>query len=435
MKRLLYITPYFPPQTRVGALRPLKFVRYLRRHGWEPIVLCDLSKKDRVDWRLSAALPDGLTVIWDYSSRTCAAHAALIKQKETQTPSSEPAPGPATKQRRSRWYDRLPAWLNEPELVPLGEHSVDMPHALTRARKALEQHGCDAILVNIDPHAAALVGARLAEETGVPLVLDLRDPWAPCELRRPRRPAPIRKLVDALERYAVSRAKAVILNTETACRDYRRHYSDLDPSLFSTIRNSSDPALFENGANRGFDRKTLLFLGDLRRFVEGDVLLELLAELKRRGFEATELQLVVTGTCPDATFSRARELGVDDMLRIGPRVSYPAASAALEAADVLVILGNRTKQRIPAKFYDCARSSRPLLVIGECEELSELLYERDQSRTFGFSEFVPMADYVAKLVKDGRPPGVTPKADSWSTETATQRLAQTLDHVTRQQSP
>jgi hypothetical protein len=426
MKRLLYITPYFPPQTRVGALRPLKFVRHLRQHGWEPIVLCDLSASDRVDWRLPAALPEGLTVLWDYSSRSRAAHAKLSARKSER---AEPA-APETKRGGPRWYDRLPSWLNEPELVPLGEHAFDMPHALKRSREALRQHGCEAIVVNIDPHAAALVGARLAEETGVPLLLDLRDPWALCELRRPRRPAPIRKLVDALERYAVTRASAIVLNTETACRDYRQHYADLDPERFLTIRNSSDPTLFARDKQVSFDRKTLLFLGDLRRFVEGDILLELLAELGRRGLKAADLQLVVTGSCPDATLEYAQKLGVEDMLQVSPRVSYLDASATLEAADVLVVLGNRTRQRIPAKFYDSAKSSRPLLVIGECEELSELLRQRDGSRTFGFGEISAMADYVADLLKDGRPPAVKTGSDSWSAEIATARLAHTLDRVT-----
>ncbi|MFT5993917.1 MAG: hypothetical protein ACI82G_002922, partial [Bradymonadia bacterium] len=36
---LLYITPYFPPATKVGALRPLKFVRHLGAHGWRVVVL------------------------------------------------------------------------------------------------------------------------------------------------------------------------------------------------------------------------------------------------------------------------------------------------------------------------------------------------------------------------------------------------------------
>ena len=84
--------------------------------------------------------------------------------------------------------------------APLGEHALDLPHALRAARTLLREHRPDVILVNADPFAATLLGARLARESGVPLILDLRDPWALCELRRPMRPA-ISRMSDG--RYAM----------------------------------------------------------------------------------------------------------------------------------------------------------------------------------------------------------------------------------------
>ena len=33
------ITYHFPPDAAVGALRPLKFAKYLPHYGWEPYVL------------------------------------------------------------------------------------------------------------------------------------------------------------------------------------------------------------------------------------------------------------------------------------------------------------------------------------------------------------------------------------------------------------
>ena len=67
MRRFLYISPYFPPQSRVGALRPLKFARHLPKHGWAPVVLADLKEADAMDRSLPELVPDSTITIFDYS--------------------------------------------------------------------------------------------------------------------------------------------------------------------------------------------------------------------------------------------------------------------------------------------------------------------------------------------------------------------------------
>ena len=38
-KNILIITPFFPPQTHAAVFRAFKLVKYLKRTGWNPIVL------------------------------------------------------------------------------------------------------------------------------------------------------------------------------------------------------------------------------------------------------------------------------------------------------------------------------------------------------------------------------------------------------------
>ena len=40
-KNILIITPFFPPQTHAAVFRAFKLVKYLKRTGWNPIVLTD----------------------------------------------------------------------------------------------------------------------------------------------------------------------------------------------------------------------------------------------------------------------------------------------------------------------------------------------------------------------------------------------------------
>ena len=44
MRKCLVIAYYFPPMGLSGVQRTLKFVKYLKEYGWEPIVLTTSSK-------------------------------------------------------------------------------------------------------------------------------------------------------------------------------------------------------------------------------------------------------------------------------------------------------------------------------------------------------------------------------------------------------
>jgi len=428
MRQFLYITPFFPPQSQVGSLRPLKFVRHLPAAGWQPVVLCDQRPDDAVDPPLTDFVPRSVIVVRDYS------HRAQLAERRQSARAAAPAAAVGNRPGPQRWSERtLPSWLVNPELLPLGEHALDMPYALWSARRALRRHPmCEAILVNADPYAACLVGAELKRETGLPLILDLRDPWAPCQLRRPRRPPPVRWLEDRLERLCVEVADRVILNTYNTMHDYRAHYADIDAQRFTCIRNHFDAELVRHGSHPGFDRYTMLFLGRFERFNKADVLLQILAELKRRGVAHDDLQLVVTGEFPDPAWTMAKGLGVADFVQLHPFVPYREIGPVLDAADLLVaLLGPGVTQRINAKLYDYLGAQRPVLAISDNPEIAEMVHAARAGMTFGHDEIAQIADHVQREMKKGRQRSVPRRLAGLSSQEATADLVQLLETVTR----
>lgn len=425
MRRFLYLSPYFPPLAQVGALRPLKFARHLPAHGWSPVVLCDLWPGANVDTDLLSAVPETTTIVRQWSRRAAPAWRRLQSdspedRRDDRVRSTAPVPG-------SKLRRMLPGWLDNPELIPLGEHGPRMAWNLKQARKVLDSTLCEAIVVNADPYAACLVGARLARERNLPLILDFRDPWAPCELRRPRRPAPIRALVDRLERSVIEQARAVVLNTETTLDDYRQHYPDLPADRFHCIRNHFDRDLIAGGQHPGFDRFSLLFLGNFGRFIKADVLLRTLAELRRRGVPSQELQLVVTGRFAAEAWQLAQGLGVQDMVRLHAHVPYRQIGAVMDASDALVLLIQpRGRQRFAAKFFDYLASDRPILAVSDNLELDAVLADSGAGLALPYGDVNALADAIHTLWKQGRAPTRARNAETLSSEEASRRLAALL---------
>lgn len=429
MRHFLYLSPYFPPISRVGALRPLKFARHLPALGWLPVVLADFWPGAATSAPLLDAVPPDVPVIRDYSARAEGAWRAFLRGAPAPRLDAPKAPrlAPAARRAVSGLGKLVPEALRNPELIPLDDHAPHAAHALRAARRILRVYPCEAIVVNADPYSSLVLGARLARETGLPLIQDLRDPWSVCELRRPLRPALSSAAVDRLERWAVEAAHTVILNTEQARDDYRAHYPDIAAERFTTIRNHGDGGLTACGKHGGFDRFTLLFLGHFRRFVEGDVLLRALAVLRARGVPPERVQLVVTGDCPEATVEVARSLGVADMLVRHPFVPYHETGAIMDAADLLVLLNNRTRQRVPAKLYDYATSARPILAVADSPELERIVSGVPGAHFRGLDDAEGVADVVERELALGRQRVVARGDVGLSSREASEKLAAILD--------
>jgi len=439
LKEFLYISPYFPPQSRVGALRPLKFVRHLSQYNWRPVVLTDLSPYDDIDPELDYAVPSDIEVVRNYSKNALKTE-NLYFSGSFSTDHALEATLTQSVLKKIRKFNALWAGIENcipkvmlpgPEFVPLGHHSFDIPHAIKASRELLRRGHFRAIVVNADPYASLLVGAYVSREFDVPLVLDFRDPWSVCDVRRKIRLWPQRSLVDRLERWAVETASKVILNTRTALTAYRQHYRDLPADRFTVVHNHADAQLSGSGSFFPPQVFTMLYLGRFRRFVEGHQLLQALAELKRRGYDGTQVQLIVTGDIWLDTRQLVERLDIDDMLVNHPFVGYTQIGSFIKTMDLLISISSQSIQRIPAKFYDYAVSNRPILSISNNPEINQIARDRlvEGMNACPLNDIKAIADAMENEIGFGRRRAVNRRAVGLDSTSAAAEFSAILDEI------
>lgn len=139
MRRLLFVTPHFPPDTSAATHRARLLAPHLDATGWAPTVLtCTPSSYGtRLDPDLLALVPGALRI-----------------------------------ERVDAWPERLTRSLGVGDLglrawIPLRR----------RARALLAAERYHAIVITTYPTWPAAFGPTLARESGIPFVLDLQDPW------------------------------------------------------------------------------------------------------------------------------------------------------------------------------------------------------------------------------------------------------------------
>lgn len=388
-RRVLMVAYTFPPATSVGVFRVLRFVKYLPERGWQPLVLTvdPAARNERVDPALAAQVPLGTRVerVWpvrpDESlkrwfpflgrrAKTAAAAARATTGREDIEPMSY-APGSIPLTWRRRIGDLLFATPDDKVGWAWSGWSPAC-RLIRRERPAV-------IYATGPPFTAHLLAALASWRTGVPLVLDFRDPWSRCPWG-PRKDIPSsQRMLVRLEAWCVRRARRVVLNTERLCQEFRGFYPGEPAEKFLAISNGYDPALAAEverltaqpaAAEPG--PPVLLHPGSLYLKRDPRPVLAALAELKQQGLPVRFVQL---GPCDPAfrAAERASELGLADLFRQEPAVPHQQLLGRMHAAQLFLLVQPGTALQIPGKLFEMLLFGKPIVTLTDEGETADLV--------------------------------------------------------------
>src|SRR5436190_17495797 len=174
MRKLLLITYHFPPDAAVGAIRPAKLAKYLRRLGWKPYVLTvgesHVGVRDNTRLGDVVDVPVIRTRVWPTALDLALNVRNRIAPRNGGAPeatANTPAPAVASRMKR---------YLNSIFELPDKQIGWLIP-AFLRAYRLVRSEGIDLVMTSSPPRTTALVGLLLSYATSIRLVTALRDPW------------------------------------------------------------------------------------------------------------------------------------------------------------------------------------------------------------------------------------------------------------------
>ena len=231
MKRVLMIAYIYPPQGGAGVQRTVKFVRYLPRYGWEPLVLTV-----REPFGNSQVDPSMLREVADvrFLSKTRHTLAGLYEWSGYLLWPLLRLTGKNPVDFRDAMLWRTAGWLYPDQAAPW------LPLAVLKGLDMVGRCRPRVLYATAPPWTDLLVGLGLSRLTRLPLVVDFRDPWAtnfaPWGYGRWRR-----SLDAHMERLVVNEAARVISTTCGITETLAHLYPKVPRERFVTIFNGYDP--------------------------------------------------------------------------------------------------------------------------------------------------------------------------------------------------
>jgi hypothetical protein len=399
--RLLLITAAFPPDPRSGSLRWQKLSQYVAARGWGlDVITADPSEIEFPDQALVKELPPGIRVfglrttrprlerivrsIWQlYVRRRDRVRSAPPASNGAESGAAMPSPAgrpESVGRSQIRWSLRSPR-----ELVRAFYAWVDFAQGMKWARDAaalagrlIEPGVHEAIVTSGPPHMAHEAGRLAGRASGLPFVMDMRDPWSLVERVPEHFGSPVWiALAKRFERRTIADAAIIATNTEPFRRAMCAQYPHARARLM-TVMNGYDEGAVPRSDHR-------------HRFVIGYAGAIYLDRDPRPLFRAAacvvhELRLTpadfgvefighVASFGSSTLTDLAREEGLDGYVTVGSRLPHRAVMEFLSKAAMLVSLPQDSDLAIPAKIFEYMRFDAWLLALATPESAVGLLLE------------------------------------------------------------
>jgi glycosyltransferase involved in cell wall biosynthesis len=253
-RKVLIIAYRFPPQGGGGVQRTVKFVRYLHRFGWHPVVHTVQNpywplRDESLLQEIPAEVPVYRTRAFEFERLEKQLGSRFAKKAHPQLVSHQPQPPTSatdtTRQKRGTLAS-FRQLIHQRVLIP-DPQIAWIPWALLKSLALMRRESIEVIYTSSPPNSTQILGLWLKKILKKPWVADFRDPWTDGVRRKQayvhnrRR----QRLEEAWERAIAERVDHFIVSTDKNAEQFVAKYPFLASKL-SVLTNGFDPSDFEH---------------------------------------------------------------------------------------------------------------------------------------------------------------------------------------------
>ncbi len=414
MKKLLFVSYYWPPSGGPGVQRAVKFVKYLPDNGIEPVVVTvrpGQASYPLTDTSLAHDIPETIRVIRTKSFEPLRLYSLFSARKKLPSPGFAGADKPGLLEKAWRF-------ARGNLFIPDARKGWNA-HAIRACARLLQEDDYHAVLTTSPPHSSQLIGLSLQQRFGIPWVADLRDPWTDIYYNRELYRLRCARGKDArLEKTVLEKANAIITVSDSLKELFASKSPGIDPDKIHVIPNGFDPDDF-NMLHAGKDSHreatrpfvigytgTMSDAYPVAGFIQA--VLQFLLE-----HPSADVKIRFTGQLSKGAQDAFRNAGLTDKLIVQGHVDHGMAVQQMAAADLLLLIIPDVLHNegiLTGKLFEYLASRRPILGFGPAEGDAANIIRRCQGgRLFDYRDTAGAASWISFIYKQVRA-GINPTA-------------------------
>lgn len=381
MKRLLFITYFWPPASKATIHWPVKVIKYLPDYDWQPSVLTveNESFEARDESLLKDIDPD-LNVIKSKVWEPFSAYRKFMGKEK-----GKPLVAAETMSISEEGLKhKIAKWIRWNLFIPDARVGW-YPYAVKAGEKFLKENHIDAIATIGPPHSTHLIGSSLSKRTGIPFIPVLIDPWVDIVYYQSFKRSGIAKDIDTIfEKKVLRRAEQVVFVTNGTREDYISKYPFIahKSNVLYWGYNEDD----FSGMTRTRERDNeivILHSGNIFDYQNPANFWKTVAELNGSG---KKIKLKFTGTVSPKIKSEISSNGLEGITEYLGIIPYKEMLQEVLNADVLLVCPSE-RRHIPGKLFEYLRSGNPILAFNDDNpEVKNLIEQAGAGKMLSYSD-------------------------------------------------
>lgn len=413
MRTLLVLAVKFPPTGGVGAIRTIKFVKYLPAFGWRPIVVTPQSKtKDVQDDSLIKEIPPETIIHRPYFFDYCVHFPKIL------TILLRPI------DKCIFFPDKYLKW-----------NKVAFKYI---SQKIIPKEKIDLIYTSVGPFSTMLLAHALKQKFQIPIFIDFRDPFSFYQYAILDQKKSYRKKARQIEKEVFKDVDHINNVTEIIKKKYERIYPFIRAKS-SLIPNGYDEADFTGLAPKTKNTVfTIGYNGSFSRIVPIDPLIRAIVTIYQRHGICMRLSMA-TPIKKDKMVSRYAYLFQHDLIDYKGFLPHKKSLKNIYQSDVSALVLNdieATEGIVPAKTFEYLRSANPILLLHKREgHLAEIINKTKSGIAVDIADHAGIVKALQRLHRQWRQNTIRRQPDwneirKYERKHLTQKLANIFNQLT-----
>jgi len=384
LKKVLIITYYWPPAGGSAVYRWLKFTKYLREFGWEPVIYtAENGEYAELDSGNEKDIPAGITILRQPIWEPYNLYKRFIGQKKTEKVNV----GFLTEKKKPALAERVSVWIRGNFFIPDARCFWVTP-SVKYLSAWLANNPIDVIISSGPPHSMHLIAMQLKKRFNIPWIADFRDPWTKIDFYNELH---LTRYADAkhhrLEKQVISTADQVI----TVGKQLAKEFETLGAKKAIVITNGYDTADKVEGVVEPDADFSIAHFGTVNKARNPELLWQVLSELVKENAEfGSHLRLKFVGRIDQTVFASIHQYELEGYLTKIDFLPHKEVLRMQRQARVLLLLINQTHNAqgiLTGKIFEYLAAERPVLAIGPANgDVADVLTQSQAGKIIDFTD-------------------------------------------------